>query len=172
LWFWLREPEKSLAVLNSTPLDYLSDVWVRGTTKGLLTGAAHQLAGRHDAAVAEWRSALQVLDRRLSAQSNDINLLRERATLLALTGDRVEAERLMRLCDQMASQPDSTDVHGFDATLLMLLDRRDESITHIEAAFARINAYSRAELRYSPVWDPLRNHPRFAALVKETESKK
>ena len=95
--------------------------------------------------------------------------------MLALTGDRAEAERLMRLCDQMAprSTPrEAANADSFSATLLMLLGRRDEAVQRIESMFPQLPEYARSALRYSPEWDALRGIPRFDALVKAPEQKR
>jgi tetratricopeptide (TPR) repeat protein len=190
LWLWIGEPEKCLAVLSGTSHDYLVDTWV-AQSKGFLAGQAHQLAGRADAAMAEWRTALQVIERRLVAQPNEILLLSERAQLLALLGERAEAERAMRLFEQLAPKvtmgsPSSPNVAGPNSSVgntagtglalagvLTALGRKDEAMQHLAMALAGATTpYMRSALRYDPLWATLRGDARFAALLKQADAKK
>jgi tetratricopeptide (TPR) repeat protein len=77
-----REPEKALKVLNSFPRDWMV-TWTYSIPKAAYKGTAHMLAGRLDAARAEWNVALQQIERKLSDEPNNPVLLTEKASILA-----------------------------------------------------------------------------------------
>jgi tetratricopeptide (TPR) repeat protein len=70
-----REPDKALEILRAIPRDWLSSGEMVGP-KAYLAGMAHALAGRPEAAQAEWRAALQLVEQRLAAQGKAPDLLR------------------------------------------------------------------------------------------------
>src|SRR5438874_13611869 len=87
LWLRLRDGDKALSTVRRVPRDFLEDMWY-AVPKGLLTGQAHWIAGRRVAAEAEWKEAIVVLDKRLTAQPNDGSLLRTKALLLRVLARR------------------------------------------------------------------------------------
>jgi tetratricopeptide (TPR) repeat protein len=58
VWLWSRKPEECLTVLRGLNRDYIDARYFTGP-KAALTGQAHEMAGRHAAALAEWQVALQ-----------------------------------------------------------------------------------------------------------------
>lgn len=180
LWLWRREPEKALAVLRGTPREYLVDLNFP-MPKPLLAGYAHKMAGRAEAAEAEWRMALQLLDQRLTKASRDIDSLFYRAIVLALLGEKGEAVRAFRLYEQLFQSDDSylPEYQVLDAAnFYAVLGDKDR-------AFAKLQEFSELKLRsiyssyratavglrYNYTWDPLRDDPRLDALIKKLESK-
>ena len=53
------------------------------------------------------------------------------------------------------------------AIVFVLTGQRDLAIDQLEAVATVPGGPSYGELRFSPVWDPLRGDPRFAALLFE-----
>jgi len=163
-----REPEKILELMRAFPRD-----WFSGSDteypKADYTAWAHRLAGRPAAAQADWRAALGLVEARLASQSNSPPLLRLKAYLLACLGERDEAERNLRLYQQLRGQPDNeATAYNFDTYIL--LGRHDGIIEALAAALKdpKGNYVLHAWLRYNPRCDPLRGDSRFEALLRET----
>src|SRR5258708_7135157 len=100
IYYWRREPENMLRVLNSVPRD-----WLRSNTfdgpKAWWTALAQQMAGHDEAAQMQWRTALKLVERRLADQPDSGFLLRWKGLLLAASGNRSEGETALRLAREM-----------------------------------------------------------------------
>ena len=167
IWLWRREPDKTLAVLNSVPKDYLEKGDVFSGPKGYFTGMARQMKGDTDAARADWQAALQVVEQRLESQPNSIELLGWKAQLLALLGERGEGEQALRIYEQMVGAggglPELNRGRRTKAALIKaVLGRQDESVDGL----MQVHPQPWPALRYSPDWDCLRGNPRFQAWLK------
>ena len=169
VWCWSREPEKMLAVLAGVPGDYFNFTFYEGP-KGYLAGWAHALAGRSEAAQAEWRRAAQVLDQRLADQSVSLDLLSLKAELLARVGAKDEAAQILRL-HQSVQDRNQSEVAGDVAITLALLGKQETVIDFLAAQLNRkADPLLRAALRLNPAYDVLRDHPRFVALLAEPKA--
>jgi Flp pilus assembly protein TadD len=128
------------------------------------------LAGRPDAARAEWNVALQQIERKLGEEPNNTSFLYQKAATLACLGQREEGSRILRLCQQLLGQDDkSVNFTNFD--LLALLGHRDDVITWLEDALKnpkRENIYLHSIARFWFALDPLRGDPRFEKLLRDT----
>jgi tetratricopeptide (TPR) repeat protein len=170
VWLWRREPQKAIAVLNAVPKDFLEKGNLFTGPKAYLTGLAQQLAGNTEAASADWQAALQVVEGRLKDRPNSVELVGWRARLLARLGERAEAERALRVFEQlMQSSPTALGLGTSNRINIMaLVGRQDEAIDEL----TKIYSQPPPALRYSPEWDVLRGNPRFEAWLKQTEQKK
>ena len=169
--FFRGEPDKVLEILRAVPYDW---IWYGGceVPKAMFTGWAHHLANHPAAAEADCRAALRLIDERLATQSNNPPLIGHKAHVLALLGERDEAERNLRLDQQLQGQRDG-QITVETAGIYVLLGRRDEIIDVLAAALKdpKAGLFLHADLRFNPVWDPLRGLPKFEALLRETRPK-
>ncbi len=168
-----REPEKMLEILRSLPRDWLSSSQFVGP-KAYLAGQAHALANRPEAAQADWRTALQLVEQRLAIQANDPGLLLWQAELLARLGQSREAGRLLALAEQLAG-PGAGDAQSRlrRLQLSLLLGRRDAVLDWL-GVHLRDPAglpFLHAAARFEPFFDPLRGDPRFEKLLRDTRPK-
>jgi tetratricopeptide (TPR) repeat protein len=166
VWFWSREPEKLLATLGNTSSEFLTPTILSQAydgPKGFLSGWAHELAGRPTAAQAEWRLALQAVERRLKTEPNSAANVRAQLMLLACLGQREEALRALHLYQQLQKRPEG-EVSWDLLTTLGRLGRVDEVLDFLERQ--KVNPVQRVVLRLSPTFDFLRAHPRFRAVVE------
>ncbi len=171
LWLWRHDAEKCIATLRRFDGDELY-----GVPKGYLIGHAFEASGRMPAAEVEWQAALQKLEAKLATAPNDAHALYWKAYLLACLGEKTEANRLLRIYEQMTS-PGGNTLDFLQADILARLERNDEALATIEIG-ARDAVRSpndlewRGSLRHDPVFDPLRRNPRFQALLAKLNASK
>lgn len=135
---------------------------------------AHQLRGDHATARATFASARVRLDSALGKLPDDWRVHAARGLALAGLGGRDEARREARWLRQSA-------VYGGDAVEgpLVAEDRArilaqsgdaDAALDEIERLLAGPSWLSVHTLRLDPRWDPIRDHPRFKALLAKYSS--
>jgi tetratricopeptide (TPR) repeat protein len=173
-----REPDEAIRLLNALPHEFVATFTYNGP-KRLYTGIANEMAGRTEAARAEWRIALQQVQERLKTISSDGGLLYLEAWLLACLGDSEEAERLLRLVHSQLEPylhqagADNPDLYylNTDAAILLRLGRKEEVLGKLSSVLRAkpkhweiLHRYA----RFDPFWDPLRGDPRFEKLLRDT----
>ena len=165
------EPDQALAILQSFPRDWLSDNWFHGP-RSLLIGNALAQARRPDAAAVEWRAALKVVEQRLVANPNNVNLLGVRLLLLAQLGETAAAQQLLPAVRQMLqAKNDNLDAPWYPEACLAMGDRA-ETLRIIKLGLrSKRHAvyYPASELRHHPGWAPLRNDSEFQRLIAEAD---
>jgi TolB-like protein/tetratricopeptide (TPR) repeat protein len=175
LWLRLKDPARSLAVLNRGPQDFLEEAR-RVEPKGYLTGRAFELSGKAVAAEAEWKSALAVVERRLANEPNRPSYLRAKALLLALTHQFDEAERTWRIYTEVLVTRRPRDLLEINLThveILLAANRVDEAIAELLAEKQWGDSPDLAyvtSLHYDPWFAQLRKDPRVQALIERCEA--
>ncbi|HWA85260.1 MAG TPA: TIR domain-containing protein, partial [Opitutus sp.] len=167
LAFYQRDPERMLRLVAAFPQDFL---FVNGSAepKRYYSGLAHEMAGRPEAARAEWSLALQQVNQRLAAQPNDPDMLATQALLQACLGEREAAVRTLALFDGVASASDNSDR---EQRILLRLGRNDEALARLETDLRAKKPgwrFEHFEARFDPRWEALRSDPRLPALLRET----
>jgi TolB-like protein/predicted Zn-dependent protease len=166
-WMWSRRPDMALDVAARLPRDYLHDVWFTGP-RAVLTARAHELAGHEEAAQADWRTVLRLVDRELAGSPDDVAALFWKAWAQSRLGDRAGAEATGTLLQQR----NLTTATFFRATSPALLwttmGRTDLAAEHLRASFVAVDdsyAVTRKMLELDPAYAPLRADPQFAAVA-------
>jgi len=139
-----------------------------------LRGLALHLAGRTEEARAAFRRALPAMEARDLAEPDYYGVLRNLALVHAALGDGERAHRFMDRA--LALLPVDKDRFvgpvqlEVKAAMHRWLGEREEAL----AALERLSSleYSRGQvsphlLRLDPFWDPLRDDPRFRALIQD-----
>ncbi|HEY0968683.1 MAG TPA: TIR domain-containing protein [Opitutaceae bacterium] len=168
VWLDLGEPDRAIAALEAVPRDSLQDHTFAGP-KGYLVGYAHRLAGRADAARAEWQAALNSVEQRVAERANDAAGHLQRASLLACLGRKPEAEAALQLGEQLQGNH-SREITLATDVIYLELGYVDEVLTYLEQSRRpdkpQILSHTPVALRMEPWWTPLRGHPRFEALTR------
>ncbi len=166
-WLWSREPDRALDAVQRLPRDYLRDVWFTGP-RAVLTARAHELAGHREAALTDWRTAVQLADRELASSPGNAPALFWKAWALSRLGDQPGADAAVTLLEQNRG----SQTVFFNTTNLALLwstlGRTDQAIEHLRAWASTEHdghAVTRAMLELDPAYENLRKDPRFAALA-------
>jgi hypothetical protein len=167
-----RDPDAALTALAALPRDWINDNFYRGP-KALLAGDAQELAHRLQAAAIEWRTALKLVEARSSAHPDDPELLLLRAELLVRLGDPPGGAEALQAYEQMvgAHYSEQSPMPWNVVALYIRLGHRAEAIRQLRylqaLPFGRSHGFTRALLRFQPVWDPLRGDPAFERLLVE-----
>ncbi len=165
---WNRDPGSAQKILARFPRDYLTDYLYTGP-RSVLTAWANEQAGNAEAASADWKIALQVSERILGELPDDRGALYWKAWALARLGDRPGATAIVRLLEQREVRGNALFIFGGLAGLKAALGDVEAAVDLLAKIRVdlklNIKPITRAFLTLNPVFDPLRNHPRFQALV-------
>ena len=166
-----RKPDSLLAVLGSARADVFEGL-VALLPTSLYAAWAHELRGDDVAAHAAFDSARVQLDSVLVALPDDWRVHAARGLALAGLGRRQEALREARWLQQsVVYREDAYDgpfVAEERARILAQAGEVDAALDEIEQLLAGPGWLSVHGLRLDPRWDPLRDHPRFQALLDDT----
>lgn len=167
LAFYQHEPNRVIQLVGTYPQEFLLASGA-AEPKRYFSGLAQEMAGRADAARAEWRVALQQVKERLSAQPNEPDLLIAQALLLACLDETGEAKKILALFLSLVPDPENDD-----RALLVLvrLGETEAVVTRLETKLRGKKSgwrFLHSEVRFDPRWDGLRGEPRVQAMLRET----
>jgi len=168
LHLWERNPSGLLAALGTAqgPV-FESELTYRPVA--LYTGWAHQLRGDPAGARAAFDSARVLLDARLAQVPDDWQAAAARGLALAGMKQREPALADIRRLERRAKNPGGyIDVRLSEdrAMILAQLGESGAALDEIERLLQTPSMLSVSALRFDPIWDPIREHPRFRALVR------
>jgi hypothetical protein len=162
--YYQRQPDAALAAWGSFPRDYYND-WVYDGPKGLLLGLADELDRRDAAARIEWRTALQLVEKRIAATPNNSAPYFYQAYLLACLGDKAAAGEALRTFEQLAGVK-----YARDTPMPVGLARVYVRLGRLDEVFAFPPVDDLPLMRIDPRFDALRADPRFAQLAERPRS--
>ena len=167
----MREGDYAEAIRRLLPAErwYRHLTW-RPRPRSLQLALAYRLLGQEDQAQVYFDSARVILQETIATR--DPNLCFQSDLGLAYAGlGRIEEARQE---GELVFQQSEGDYlwhpsHVWDfAHILTVMGEYDEALDHIEDLISRPGwAYSANALRADPEWIPLRDHPRFQALLEE-----
>jgi serine/threonine-protein kinase len=144
-------------------------------SSGLYVAWAHQFRGDHIAARAAFDSARVHLDAALERSPDDSGLHATRGLALAGLGRRAEAlaeaRWLQRSVVYREDRFDGPSLAEDRARILAQVGEAEAALDEIERLLAGPSWLSVQALRLDPLWDPIREQPRFQALLKKYASR-
>jgi TolB-like protein/tetratricopeptide (TPR) repeat protein len=162
-----RQTDAALRALDRLPGDFINDAWFSGP-KAFLVGLAHAQAGRPEAARIAWEAGIALVRRRLQETANDSELHLRLGELLAWSGQADAALREARVFEELARN--RTDWTYSSARIYAALGRAEDAVPILEKYLVTTAAgrwpLTPALLRLDPLWDKLRDDPRFQELTK------
>ena len=168
LLFWERKPDSLLALLRRTPQPVFDNQGSYLPT-ALYAAWAHQLRGDRAAARAAFDSARVLLDSVVVLLPDDYRLHAARGLALAGLGRRQEALREGRWLQQSKVYREDAltgpNLAEARARILAAIGDAAAALSEIERLLAGPSNLSVHTLRLDPRWDPIRNDPRFQALL-------
>jgi tetratricopeptide (TPR) repeat protein len=168
LLLWERQPDSLLQVLGVTHAVVFEGIpfLLPGT---LYAAWAYQLRGDRPAARAAFDSARVLLDSLIRERPDDWRVHAAQGMALAGLGRRDEARREARWLQQSALYREDAHDGPFlaehRARILAQNGDADAALDEIERLLNRPSWLSVHTLQLDPGWDPIRQHPRFKALL-------
>jgi serine/threonine-protein kinase len=135
----------------------------------LATAELHGRMNRAEAARAQFDSARTILEAMTRERPDDAFFSSELAVAYAGLGLADEAVRTGRRAVEMLPPSkdamDGTDPLAYLAQVYLMVGEHERAIEQFEVLLADPGWLSAHWLRLDPIWDPLRDHPRFQALL-------
>jgi TolB-like protein/class 3 adenylate cyclase/Tfp pilus assembly protein PilF len=170
-----RKYQEALQLAESVSDDDLAafqpHLWNKYFYIGFARRGLHDEDGARAAFLKAKAAAEEQAKRTPDAEDSHIQL----AKTLAFLGERdaalAEAQRASEL------RPESKDAFGGPevmesvAQVYSILDEKDRAIEVLDGLLSRPSAMTVQSLKINPIWDPLRNDPRFQALIDKYEAR-
>jgi tetratricopeptide (TPR) repeat protein len=164
-----RKFQEALAILQSTPGEAIHTDGTARLPKAVMEGNCYKGLKEHDKANEAYERALPQVQALVREAPDDPARHAMLGELLAMLGRKEEAiqegKRAMEL------KPESED--AFDGPMYTIsmaqiytwLGEKDQALQLIEKLLVTPNGLTASLLKVDPVWDPLRDDPRFQALI-------
>jgi len=174
LLLWERDSESLLQTLRTTRVDVF-DWWGGYLPSALFAAWAHQLRGEHVAAHAAFDSACVRLDSAAVGLPDDWRVHAARGLSLAGLRRREdalgEAHWLQQSIVYREDAFQGPDLAEDRALILAQAGDAEAALDEIERLLAGPSRLNVHMLRLDPRWDPIREHPRFKALLAKYGSR-
>ncbi len=167
-------PEQVIAFLQRST----AEEWIRTADetypRSLLVGLALELAGRTDEARAAYAEAVVKLEAEIRRTPEDFRLPGPLGIALAGLGRRKEAITAAQRGVQMLPLSRDAILGSIRLWELAVVHARvgkaDAALDQLETLLDFRGRYSGAQIEMDPLWDPIRDHPRFQALLKDNKT--
>ena len=167
LYLWEREPDRLLQVLQAARRPVFESE-LSFQPVALYSAWARRLAGDEPGAHAAFDSARVLLDARLADLPDDWRAHAARGLALAGVGRREAALQEVRRLEQSTGNADGyfrVQLSEDRARILAQIGEAGAALDEIERLLAGPSNLTVHVLRTDPVWDPIREYPRFQRLM-------
>jgi len=172
LALWERDADGLLRLLDAIPGEVFETQLVY-LPKPIYAAWAHRLRGDEAAARAAFDSARVWLEPLARDRPNDERVLAGLGYAYAGLGRRADAvhsaDRSMELWQRGGNALSGSQAAEIAAGILAQANLPDEAVRHLETLMAGHSPVSVYTLRLNPLYDPIRAHPLFRALLEEYE---
>jgi len=169
-----RKFPDALAVLNQLPQEVIHD----GTApvpKASLQGMLYLFQGDKAKAQAAFRRALPFAEQSLRESPNDAGRHIQLGFILTGLNRKEEAvaegKRAVELTPESADAFDGPQVTASLAQIYAWVGEKDQALRLVDRSLQTPNGVTVSMLKLDPMWDPLRNDPRFQALIARHDTK-
>jgi TolB-like protein/Flp pilus assembly protein TadD len=175
-WFWLELLERDYQAAQDR-LSFASVEFIKNqrqfTPKALLAGRVYQLIDKPELARASFDSARILLEREVKEQPDDCRVRSALGIAYAGLGRKEDAIREGKLGVELypASKDAFVSLYYVQhlAYIYVITGEYNTALDQIEYLLSIPSWISVPLLRLDPRWDPLRDHPRFQALLEKYE---
>ena len=169
LALWERDADGLLDLLGSIPAPIL-ETQVAYLPKPIYAGWAHRFRGDESAALVAFDSARVMLEPLAPERPNDERILLALGYAYAGLGRPADAERsaasAVRLRQDEGDALSRLRTLRAAARVLAQAGLADQALDHLEAVMSTHSPVSVHTLDLDPLFDPIRDHPRFQALLE------
>ena len=169
-----RKFAEAFAVLNQVPQEVIRD----GTApvpKASLQGMLYLFQGDKAKAQAAFRRALPVVEQSLRESPNEAGRHIQLGFILTGLNRKEEAiaegKRAVELTPESADAFDGPQVTASLAQIYAWVGEKDQALRLVDRSLQTPNGVTVPMLKLDPMWDPLRNDPRFQALIDKYAAK-
>lgn len=170
-----RNYQEALNLAESIPDEALKSIAESMSGKYLVIGVTKKLLGDAAGANTALLQAKQLCEEELKQKSDSPEAHIQLAKIMALLGERdgalAEAQRAMELRPESKDAFDGPKTTKDVAEIHSLLGDADQAIDMLDGLLSRPSPVTVATLKINPIWDPLRNNPRFQALLTKYGAK-
>jgi len=163
-----RQFPEALAILNQLPQEVIHD----GTSpvpKASLEGMLYLFQGDKAKAQAAFRRARPFAEQSLRESPNDAGRHIQLGYILTGLNRKEEAiaegRRAVELTPESADAFDGPQVTASLAQIYAWVGEKDQALRLVDRLLQTPNGVTVPMLKLDPMWDPLRNDPRFQALI-------
>ncbi|HJT82527.1 MAG TPA: tetratricopeptide repeat protein [Chthoniobacterales bacterium] len=164
-----RKFQEALAVIQSVPSEMLHTDGTVSMPKALMEGNCYKLLKEDEKARVAYEKALPLVQKMVQEAPEDPSRHAMLGELLAMLGRKEEAiQEGKRAMELKPESKDAFDGPAFTTSMAQIytwVGERDQALQLIEKLLDTPNGLTAPILKIDPVWDPLRDDPRFQALI-------
>ena len=173
--FLLRKFNEAVTEASKVPDDLLSHYPNGLCGKYITVGLAKKGSGDEAGARQSFESAKRLAENDIKARPNDANAHANLAGALAWLGQKdaamAEIKRAQDLMPESKDAFDGPQITQSLAEIHAIFGDVGEAVTILDGLLQRPSSITVAVLKLNPIWDPIRNDPRFQALLDKYGAK-
>jgi TolB-like protein/Tfp pilus assembly protein PilF len=175
LFLFERKYKEGLHEWESLPDDLLTSIPGALSRKYFVIGFARNALQDETGARAAFLKAKDLVEAQLKQSPDAADIHIQLAKVLAYLGEKdaalAEARRATELVPESKDAFGGPEIAGGVAEVHAVLGENDRAIEILDGLLSRPSAVTVPGLKINPIWDPLRNDPRFQALIDKYGAK-